>query len=474
MQSRRSLHSPMILSPYLILFSGLWISVFGLSVPGVPGQLQAYSIASSHQDLMVQKHPGTDAEATTSTLWKRAAHPNRSTTITIVVGVIGGVALVAAVFLGILLFMRSQRDRQRARDSTSKAHDIEFPAANQSPAAKPDTFPPQPKDRPYYASEHVPAQSPPQVPRRPDNMQSGWFLDTGNEIPKTAPPETPERVKTPSVRPTVTRKTSRPRFDAEQNSTIPENPAPATTSSRTRRSESDSTSPGRSDTRNLPPSLPQLTHEPERPPSPVLFLQMENVPSVQRVKTVPSRQTVTGKTSRPIFEAEQTSAIPEKATPATTSSRTRRSESESTPRVSSDPPTVEILFLPSFPPSRPSSPILFRQPDQSITVSPRPRNASLPRSRPDPIIPPLPAAVGHVTSVSEDIRPVSRFSVSPVARSFPSRLTLTSPTGNSTPSSNRTSRGRRQTRLHGFGSLPNLANFRSDAPPDVPTDIRST
>ncbi|KAJ7031153.1 hypothetical protein C8F04DRAFT_1111736 [Mycena alexandri] len=79
-------------------------------------------------------------------------------------------------------------------------------------------------------------------------------------------------------------------------------------------------------------------------------------------------------------------------------------------------------------------------------VSPRPRGSSLGGSRPHPIKPP-PAAGRHLASVSEDIRPVSRFSVSPVARSFPSRLTL-SPTSRSSPS--------RHTRLRGIGSLSSL------------------
>ncbi|KAJ7775731.1 hypothetical protein DFH07DRAFT_799569 [Mycena maculata] len=455
----------MILSPYLILFSGLWGSVFGLIVPG---RLRAYSIASSHQDLMVQKNPGTDVETTTSTLQKGAAHPNRLTAVTIVIGVIGAIALVAAVSFGILLFMRRQRDQQRAHDSTSRAHNIEFPAATQSPV------PPQSKYRPYYAHEHLLAHSPPQAPLRLDDMQSGWFLD---------------KVKTP-IRPTIARKTSRPRFDAEPNSTIPESPASTTNSSRARRSESESTPRGRSVTRSLPPSLPRPAHESERSPSPALFRRQTVTRKTSRPRfeaeqnsTIPEkvtpattssrtrrsesestprgrsdtralppqpaheserspspalfrRQTVTRKTSRPRLEAEQNSTIPEKITPATTSSRTRRSESESTPRVRSDtsnPPAVEILFLPSFPPSRPSSPILLRQPDQSIAMLPRPRNASLPRSPPDPIIPPRPAAVAHRTSVSEDIRSAtgSRFSISPVTPSFPSRLTLTSPTGHS-------------------------------------------
>ncbi|KAJ7755179.1 hypothetical protein B0H16DRAFT_1541330 [Mycena metata] len=103
------------------------------------------------------------------------------------------------------------------------------------------------------------------------------------------------------------------------------------------------------------------------------------------------------------------------------------------------PPPVLQPIHESQPPGQPSSGV----------ISPRPRGSSLGTgSRPLPIQPP-PAAGLHLASVSEDIRPVSRFSMSPVARSFPSRLAFS-------PTSSRSSSSRRHTRVPGIGSLSTL------------------
>lgn len=133
-------------------------------------------------------------------------------------------------------------------------------------------------------------------------------------------------------------------------------------------------------------------------------------------------------------------------------------------RRAMSPPGVPPLPAPD--PERPLPPMIFRQPEvPMIIVSPRPRGSSLSHaSRPALAIPP-PAWRRHLTSVSEDIRPVSRFSISPVSPSFPYRLP-----GNSPPGVYGTSRVR-YTRLPGVGSLSSLGLLRSETTPDVPTDV---
>ncbi|KAJ7476958.1 hypothetical protein B0H11DRAFT_2031394 [Mycena galericulata] len=357
----------MNLSTSLILIFGLCGRVLGLGVQNL-----GYAFS---EDPMAQGSPAEGVEAKLTNLWRRAPRlDNRLTTITIVVGVIGGTAMLAALFLALLLVLRRQRDRRSAKQSSDTAKTmVRFPSENKG-APLPTAFSPPYKERPYHPYQNVPFQSPPQAePRRLDNLESAWFLDNADALGKNIPPR---RAKTPPV-------TSRQNMDGEQNATTYGDPTSKTTSSRGRRSEFDSTSGGPTTkpvTRILP-SLPQPTY---------------------------------------VYE-----------------------------------PEVE----------RPPSPILFRQPEQpSITVKPRPRGSSLTRgSRPPPIIPP--AANRHVTSVSEDIRPeaVSRFSISPIARSFSHRL-------NSPPGSNTNRASRRHTR---FRSLSTLVHLKSEsAAPGLPTDVR--
>ncbi|KAJ7667084.1 hypothetical protein B0H17DRAFT_258575 [Mycena rosella] len=354
------------------------------SVLGLRSDSLSYSRTMVSEDQMAQPYAGKGAESATM-LWRRAPQLNRLTTTTIVVGVIGGGAMVGALFLGILLVIRKQRERRKGRDAIQSSTVIgqntaHFPA-NNSMAPMPDAFAPQSKERPYYVYQHLPAPVSPlnpeplqlEPPRRADNMESAWFMDDSRQGEQTLRQNNPPQ-------PAASRKVSRePSIPEEISTTRPR------TTSQTRRSESDSR-PGRPlprpSPRNLPPPLPQPNHEPERP----------------------------------------------------------------------------------------HSPTVLRQPEESQTpviVSPRARQSSLPRiPRPTLVIPP-PTAGRHVVSASEDIHPVSRFSISPVSRSFPSRLTLTG----SPPSRNRSSRAR-HTRLQGFGSLSSLVHLRSDATiPDVPTDV---
>lgn len=286
--------------------------------------------------------------------------------------------MIATLFLGILLLIRRRRYRQSGlAQSSTKTH---FPTGS-NPAPS-DGLSPETKERPYYAYQHFPSALPipPQAALRVQNMESAWFTDKAGEKAQS------RRAMSPPGQQTVRRKTSRQRVDAEQKPSISvetfPTPAPATALPLARKSESDSApveSTSKSGKRIRPPPLLQSpAHDPERPPSPIIFRQPE---------------------------------IP------------------------------------------------------MVTLSPRPRGSSLPRGDPPALAIPPPSATSnrHVTSVSEDIRAVSRFSVSPVAPSFPSRLTR------SPPSSHRRSRSR-HTRLHGIGSLSSLVHLRSDTTPDVPTD----
>ncbi|KAJ7499700.1 hypothetical protein FB451DRAFT_1549241 [Mycena latifolia] len=366
-------------------------SVWSLSVP----DSVIYSRAMGAETRIAQRQGGNGIEVP-AMLWKRAPKLDRLTTTTIVVGVIGGVAMVGALFLGIVLVVRKQRERQKRRDalqsSPKPGQDIVHFQTKSTVAPIPDGFAPQSKERPYYAYQHLPAPaSPPQPERRlPDNMESAWFVDKADA--KLGGQS--QRAKTPPVRRTPSRQTSRQDMNA-----IPEGISRGeTTSSHARRSESDSRPSGtKSRTRIIPPPLLPPTHESERPPSPIVFRQPNG--------------------------------------------------------------------------DRNQAPIVV--PQTPLVVSPGARKSSLP-SAPGPtiVIPPPPPAGRHVTSVSEDSRPVSRFSISPVSRSFP-RLTLT---GTSPPSSRSSQAGSRHTRRYGFGgSFSSLVHLRSDTTfPDVPTDVAAT
>ncbi|KAJ7165583.1 hypothetical protein C8R43DRAFT_986917 [Mycena crocata] len=430
----------MKLSPSFSLLSclSLCATVFGLSLHGGSDFLLFSHAVAASDDSLAQMNTAIVPE-TTSILSRRAPKLNRLTTITIVVGVIGGVAMVGALFLGILLVIRKQRDRRRSQDldlSATKTQDmVRFPS-NTNTAPIFDTSA-QTKERPYYVYQHLPPRSPPQPePRRLDDMQSGWFLDRAEPVPNV-----PQMARTPPTLHTVSSKTSHQKLDTEQNPIMTE--------------ETSITRPPRQ-----PISSKTSRQKLGAEQNPI----MTEEPSITRPPRQPSR-----KTSRQRLDAEHPIATDETfitRAPTQTASRARRSES-STREL--PPPAPQ----PTHEPERPPSPLVFRQPEglSATAVIPRARGSSLPRgTRPIAILPvrAAPAAGRHGTSVSEDIRPSSRFSVSPVARSFPSRLALP---GSSPPStsSNRSSRSR-HTRLHGIGSLSSLVHLRTEAAPDVPTD----
>ncbi|KAJ7124463.1 hypothetical protein C8R44DRAFT_148458 [Mycena epipterygia] len=315
---------------FLIPISALCKSSLGLSIHSANSLLSHPHIRVVPEDVVTQRNTGIGAEAVSPTLWRRALRLDSSSIVSIFVGAIGGVAMVIALFVGILLVIRNRRDRQKARglaQSSTKAH-----------------FPTGPK--------------PPQPAPRVNNMESAWFLDNAGKNARSRKAMSPLGVSS---------KTSRQRVDVEGKpvDTSP-TPAPATT-------------------------LPLV-------PGP---------------------------------EPDSTAVV---------------STSKSLPP------------LPDDDPERLLSPTTFRQPEAPmIIVSPRPRGSSLAHASRPTLAIPLPAWRRHLSSVSEDIRPVSRFSISPVSPSFPS-------------GSHGTSRAR-HTRLPGVGSLSSLGLLRSATTPDVPTDV---
>ncbi|KAJ7983032.1 hypothetical protein DFH06DRAFT_1466963 [Mycena polygramma] len=537
----------------LILLFSLSGDAAGLSVhSGLP--FSPPEVAPS-KDPMSQEGLGTVSK---TMLWKRAARLNRETTTTIIVGVIGGIAMIGALFLGILLVVRKRLDRKKLRALTSGKNAGPLPSKNNPPLV-PETAPPESKERPY-AYQNVPPLSPAQPKQRGlDTAESAWFLDDGDSergqpgsprpppvgytlsnetsqqssgVPqnsgdasspvKNSPGGAPSRVpsrKTSrqelnsaegpstsaeiSTARTPSKKTSRPNIASQQNtSSTPLETSPTRVPSRqTTRQELNSgqgpstsieTSTARTPSRQTSrpnvasPQIPssfsnRVENSSTRTPSRKTSRQELNPDQGPTTSVSPTRAP-SRKTSRQNVALQQDRSMPVEssvarfaaATPPLSSSSpslpsSYEPESALISRVSKSTPQDLHRPLPHPPrePERPPSPILFRQPRQpdSITLVPRPRGSSLRGDRPAGILPSPPAAGRHVISVSEDIRPVSRFSISPVARSFPSRIT------GSPPSS---SQGRHSRRRGGFGSLSSLVHLRSDVTPDVPSDIAAS
>lgn len=352
-------------------------------------------------------------------LWRRAPQIDRLTTITIAVGVIGGLAMVGALFLGIILFMRIRRESQQRRNALETASQdiVHFPTISTAPVTA-DSFAPQPEEKPYQHSPPPPRAPRPQPQRRQgDAMVSAWFADNEDDHMRT---DQAEGTGTSRGRQRLGT-TSRRDINVEQTPRIPE-ATNVLSIPRARGSEPESTPSGANS--HIPPSLPLSTRR---------DVNVEQPPSIPEATNVPK--------------------IP----------RARGSEPESTPSGFNSHIRPSLPLSPREP-QRPPSPILFRE--AAIIVPPRARESSLHRKPP----PTLPAPAGHhVMSASEDYRAVSRFSISPVARSFPARLTAlgSSPLSPKSPPS--ASRSHHKG-LHRFGSLPSLVHPRSESTsPDVPT-----
>ncbi|KAJ7886178.1 hypothetical protein B0H14DRAFT_2434240 [Mycena olivaceomarginata] len=427
-----------------------------------------------------------------TTFSRRAPRLEHSTAISVGIGIVGGVAMVAALFLALLLVLRKRRKRQKLQVALNAGKNIvQFPGGNnlapvpntftshskehpytyqnlpprspsqpeprrlddaESTSPVPDTFTPQSKEHPY-AYQNLPPRSPSQPePRRLDNAESAWFMDDGSD----------ELAQSPST-------LSQQRVDAAQSPSVPANNLTIRPSSH--QPDMENTPSGKPSRQNIIPggdSAPTTIRPPSRKTSHQEFIFARVFPAENPSTRAPSR-----KTSRQKIGLDQNPSIP-------VVSSTTRTSAHSPPQAGR-PESISKLGAPSLPPGpratqqpeRPPSPIVFRQlvQPESIAVVPRPRGSSLQGSRPNMIVT-VPTPGRHVTSVSEDIaRPVSRFSISPVSRSFPSRLT-----GSSPPSSNKFSSATRQHSRGGrFGSLSSLVHLRSDSAvpnvPNVPTDV---
>ncbi|KAJ6544245.1 hypothetical protein B0H19DRAFT_298177 [Mycena capillaripes] len=400
--------------------------------------------------------------------------------------------MVGALFLGILLLLRKRAERRKLRVLASRNNIVDFPSLD-NPAPVPGTFPPKSKDRPYVY-QNVPPSSPPEpTPRRLNDMESAWFLDEGDgptqrtkpsagrqTISRTRQDIAPELNSSFPVENFTTRapstKTSRQRLDSEQKPSIPvESSAARTPSRKTSRQQLDS---------EQSPGVPVESSTSRTPSRKMSHQKLDPEPNIPResstTRTPSSEQNPSGpvqgsmtrtpsrKTSRRNLDSDHNSSVPRAK--ATSPQQAPRSESVFSGQVSKYSAPRADQLQPAQEPDPAPSPILFRQPQKpdSVTVIPRPRGSSLRGPQPDNI-PAVPPVARHVISVSEDIRPVSRFSISPVAQSFPSRLTLS---GHSPSSSTRSPSGR-HSRRRGFGSLSGLMHLRSDVAPDVPTDVSS-
>ncbi|KAF7354661.1 hypothetical protein MSAN_01379800 [Mycena sanguinolenta] len=328
--------------------------------------------------------PGSDdlipsSEASTA-LWRRRIGLKHLTTITISIGVIGSVAMVAALLLGLWLLVRMRR---RRRDTSS------HPAKSDVGL---NTFPS--KERPY--------------PRNPQSDLRRLDVELDSE---QSPVE--NSIRSPS------NPISRPKTVLDGN-----RGGSSTTPAPSRKLSRQKMIPGGT----IPPS--ELSRSP-----------------------------------RQINTFEQNTSIPTAPIPAFTQPP---SQVEPTPGTPASKPSVRRLPpIPQPPqaPKRSPSPTIIRplpqpQPDSII---PRPRGSSLPGSRPRPnITVDVPPPTHHVTSASEDSAgPSSRFSVSPVSRSFSSRLPFA---GSSPPSSKKFSSTTPTllSQANRFGSLPNLVPLKSD------------
>ncbi|KAJ6473207.1 hypothetical protein C8R45DRAFT_409070 [Mycena sanguinolenta] len=352
-----------------------------------------------------------------TTLGRRRIGLKHLTAITISIGVVGSVAMVAALLLGLWLVVRMRQKRRKLRDIAShsaKSEDVVL-----------STFITPPSKKRPYMDQHLL----PRTPSQPDLRRLDVELASAGraQVPGQQTGSTKQSEQSPSVRfkssirsPSIP--TSRQGIILDRNRDLP---------------------PGNSTTR-----------APSRKPSRQGMIPDGTTPSEISTQ-IPSRSPRQTKTS------EQNTGIPTTPIPTIT----QRVE----PTLGKLVPKPSVRRLPPIPrapqtPKRPPSPATVRpvpQP-QPESIIPRRRGSSLPSSRPKITIN-VPAPAHHITSTPDDsVRPGSRFSVSPISRSFPSRLPFT---GSSPPGSKIKSSSTTPTLLsqaNRFGALPNLVPLKSD------------
>ncbi|KAJ7062860.1 hypothetical protein C8F01DRAFT_1230428 [Mycena amicta] len=347
-----------MLRSLLLVLCELYGVVFALSPPP--------TVAESAHEAKLREEAATPV-----ILSRRAPQMDHSTLIAIIVGVVGGVAMLATLFLLIRLCVRRQSERNRRRS----AEDFQYQygqASVASPNTPAGTFKiTQAPSNEFYepsSSDNLASLPRNKSTRRVTADQSLWFPE------KSGPAE-------PEARP-VTQNYSLPRrTDSTVSSIIP---APV---SRTLERKS---------------SMQQLLEASgiyeDQPPLP---------------------------TARPSPSSSPSPISPELS--AALASRAARLRAASPPRAA----TRTIARQKSEPDLRPSPrPVLHLEAQSSSQVNmliPRPRESSLsPEQHSSRVaITPVRRQTRHYISASEDPgaalgRPQSRFSISPVARSFPS------------------------------------------------------
>ncbi|KAJ7240001.1 hypothetical protein C8J57DRAFT_1245507, partial [Mycena rebaudengoi] len=215
------------------------------------------------------------SKAVVKLLQTRTLPASRLTTIAIVVGVIGGVAMVAAISLVILLLARKRRDRRQGGDLvdsalTSPAQDmLHFPRDNSLKHTRP-LMPPAPdpvehKRHPYVYQHLSTPPSPMPLRATTEASESAWFMGNGDdEI------DSPRKISSDYALDgkTARKKTSRQKLDPglnpSPNPTPRDNgvpvPSVTTVSSQTRSTES-----GRSPKASSPSTMRALPPPPPMP-----------------------------------------------------------------------------------------------------------------------------------------------------------------------------------------------------------------
>ncbi|KAJ7618439.1 hypothetical protein FB45DRAFT_931660 [Roridomyces roridus] len=379
----------------LLVFFTLCARTSGMSVPGPSEEHLAWRLSVKEA----------------KSLWRRAPQAKNLLTITLIVGIVGATALVAALILGILLLVRRRRDRRQKRVSN--------PAfANRRIRLPESTVPTVSESSPHFKEQPFPAT--PESPRRP-------------------PPADPLQLD--RVEPLADTKPAERQFKVSRKQ--PPTPLPTELG----RDVADSAwfSDSASDIRRLEGTITRKS--PRSQPIPVT----ESLP-VTPADTVSSPSQTRGSRRTP-SESKSRGTLSKSSVDRTLPHSTTRGHRANDSGV------------------QPPSPV--RDPDELVSRSPP--LTPLPRTstRPKLVLPPEPVPahtrdVPTTTSLLLQTPPLgvsSRFSVSPVSNSFGSRIN--SP---GSPSSTK-----RHTRLFGsFSGRDRTRRGEGKVPgvPDVPTDVR--
>ncbi|KAK7053778.1 hypothetical protein R3P38DRAFT_3171115 [Favolaschia claudopus] len=426
-QRRRTPRSPLWVSTPVMVTLRSWLLFFGLNVcVSAVGLRDAMPSSPAVRLDVLLPHTRNMESAPSNVLGRRDLSPHQIAVLTISIGTVGGIAMVATLVLGLLLIWRRRRDRQKVRELA-----IDLP----SPNGPPEPIPVHSKEQ-SYAYENVPTLSPslPPEPRRFEDAESAWFIDERDQLGQL--PLANSRFRIP-------KNASSPRMKPEPVSNIP--------------SQNLQLGQPSSEAATAPSNAAQSSMRPSGG-----YEGRQEIVREKRLPEVPVEYSTTwSPQGHPYVVKERNVDIltaPNFSLPST-----------STPgsHLASTPERHAVVSPPRIPQelSRSHSPAVLRQPEppEVVTIVPRPRGSSLQQGSRREAAVTMPASGRHVISVSEDIsRPSSRFSISPVAQSFGSRLAFSGSPSSST----------RPPRHNRFGSLSGFVHFRShSSSPDVPVDV---